>query len=146
MDLIHETLTTYSHNQKYRASIRAAVRLAKKTLNHYYELTDKSEVYHIAMGVFSFHFLATFTNHIIVLHPCHKLSYFKNAGWTEEWINTAEHLVREEFDRSYSILDIDDDVDTEIDEELAGSMDVDSSKVRSMSLLSLFQSLMSSYS
>ncbi|KAG2133403.1 hypothetical protein BD769DRAFT_1303641, partial [Suillus cothurnatus] len=73
MDLIYKTLTSYSQNQKYCASIHAAVHLTKKTLNHYYELTDKSEVYHIAM----------------VLHPQHKLSYFKNAGWTEEWINTA---------------------------------------------------------
>lgn len=96
--------------------------------------------------MFSFRFLASFTNHIIVLHPHHKLSYFKNAGWTEEWINTAEHLVCEEFDHAYSILDIDNDTDTEIDEELAGSMDVDSSKVHSISLLSLFPSLMLSYS
>jgi hypothetical protein len=50
-DSCHETLTSYSRNQKYCASIHAAVRLTKKTLNHYYELTDKSEVYHIAMGV-----------------------------------------------------------------------------------------------
>jgi hypothetical protein len=95
--------------------------------------------------VFSSRFLASFTNHIIVLHPHHKLSYFKNAGWTEEWINTAEHLVHKEFDRSYSILDIKDDADTEIDEELA-AMDVDSPKAHSISLFSLFQSLMLSYS
>jgi NOL1/NOP2/fmu family ribosome biogenesis protein len=50
MDLIDQKLTTYSHNKKYRASIRAAVSLAKKTLNRYYELTDSSEVYRIAMG------------------------------------------------------------------------------------------------
>ncbi|KAG2120773.1 uncharacterized protein F5147DRAFT_647200 [Suillus discolor] len=107
MDLIHETLTSYSRNQKYCASIHAAVHLAKETLNRYYELTDKSEK--------------------IVLHPQHKLSYFKNAGWTEEWINTAETLVHEEFECSYSILDIKNDTDTEMDEEPAGLMDVDSS-------------------
>ncbi|KIK31663.1 hypothetical protein CY34DRAFT_27310 [Suillus luteus UH-Slu-Lm8-n1] len=58
MDLIHETLTSYSCNQRYHTSIRVAVHLAKKTLNRYYELTDKSKVYHIAMGVcFLFAFL-----------------------------------------------------------------------------------------
>ncbi|KAG1862957.1 hypothetical protein C8R48DRAFT_603268 [Suillus tomentosus] len=50
MDLIDEQLTTYSHNQKYSPSICVAVRLAKRTLNRYYQLTDKSEVYQIAMG------------------------------------------------------------------------------------------------
>jgi hypothetical protein len=50
MDLIDERLTTYSRNKKYSASIRAAVRLAKRTLNRYYQLTDTSEVYRIAMG------------------------------------------------------------------------------------------------
>ncbi|KAG2338200.1 hypothetical protein BDR05DRAFT_978260 [Suillus weaverae] len=50
MDHIDEKLTSYSHNKKYALSIRAAVELVKKTLNHYYELTDSSEVYRIAMG------------------------------------------------------------------------------------------------
>ena len=38
----------------------------------------------------------------LVLHPRHKLQYFKNAGWSDEWIVTAKALVREEFDRSYA--------------------------------------------
>jgi hypothetical protein len=51
MDLIDEKLTLYSRNKKYSPAIRAAVRLAKETLNRYYELTDCSEVYRIAMGM-----------------------------------------------------------------------------------------------
>ncbi|KAG2035901.1 hypothetical protein BDR03DRAFT_817687, partial [Suillus americanus] len=54
-------------------AIRTALSLAKHTLNRYYSLTDSSKVYHIAM----------------VLHPHHKLSYFKSKGWEEEWIETA---------------------------------------------------------
>ncbi|KAG0706868.1 hypothetical protein DFH29DRAFT_758840, partial [Suillus ampliporus] len=50
MDLIHDELTSYSCNLKYLPAIRAAVHLAKKILNRYYELTDTSEVYRIAMG------------------------------------------------------------------------------------------------
>ncbi|KAG1853540.1 hypothetical protein C8R48DRAFT_558143, partial [Suillus tomentosus] len=73
MDLIDDKLTSYSQDRKYLPAIRAAVCLAKKTLNRYYELTDTSEVYRIAM----------------VLHPRHKLSYFKNAGWEDEWVDTA---------------------------------------------------------
>jgi hypothetical protein len=37
-----------------------------------------------------------------VLHPRHKLQYFKTAGWQDEWIQTAEGLVRDEFERSYA--------------------------------------------
>jgi predicted transcriptional regulator len=40
-----------------------------------------------------------------VLHPRHKLQYFKNAGWTDEWIEVAKALIREEFERSYASVD-----------------------------------------
>jgi hypothetical protein len=98
MDLIDERLTTYSRNRQYQPSIRSAVRLAKVTLNRYYELTDTSEVYRIAMG--SFFFILVFMAHIhtyIVLHPRHKLTYFKNARWEDDWVTTAEKLVRDQF-------------------------------------------------
>ena len=36
--------------------------------------------------------------YLLVLHFCHKLQYFKNAGWEEEWIEAAEEIVRDEFD------------------------------------------------
>ncbi|KAG1726197.1 uncharacterized protein EDB91DRAFT_1009486, partial [Suillus paluster] len=85
MDIIDEQMTIYSHNKKFSPSIRAAVQLAKKTLDQYYQLTDSSEVYRIAM----------------VLHLHHKLSYFKLAGWEDDWINTAEALVHDEFEWSY---------------------------------------------
>ncbi|KAG2107649.1 uncharacterized protein F5147DRAFT_557103, partial [Suillus discolor] len=85
MDHIDQELTSYSHNKKYSALICVAVRLAKKTLNRYYKLTDSSEVYRIAM----------------VLHPRHKLSYFKVAYWEDQWIQTAQSLVRHEFQHSY---------------------------------------------
>ncbi|KAF8805310.1 hypothetical protein BYT27DRAFT_7105472 [Phlegmacium glaucopus] len=45
----------------------------KQTLNHYYNKTDHSEVYRIAM----------------VLHPQHKLHYFEKARWEEMWIETV---------------------------------------------------------
>ncbi|KIM54105.1 hypothetical protein SCLCIDRAFT_39696, partial [Scleroderma citrinum Foug A] len=85
MDHIDHKLASSSWNRAYLPSICAATSLAKKTCNRYYSYTDKSEVYCIAM----------------VLHPRHKLSYFKNAQWEVEWIATAEVLVREEFARSY---------------------------------------------
>jgi hypothetical protein len=45
-----------------------------------------------------------------VLHPQHKLSYFKQAGWPTEWIHTAEEIVRAEFKCSYA-------TDVDVDEE-----------------------------
>jgi hypothetical protein len=49
-----------------------------------------------------------------VLHPRHKLSYFKQAGWPTEWINAAEGIVRAEFKRSYAV---NDDADREDDDD-----------------------------
>ena len=37
-----------------------------------------------------------------MLHPRHKLNYFKNAGWEEEWVTMAEHLIWNEFLRVYA--------------------------------------------
>ena len=51
----------------------------------------------------------TFIDSFLVLHPCHKLHYFKTAGWEDEWIDTARDIVREEFDRTYAFMDLDDD-------------------------------------
>jgi hypothetical protein len=38
-----------------------------------------------------------------VLHPWHKLSYFKQVGWLSEWVNAAEDIVHAEFKRSYAV-------------------------------------------
>ncbi|TEB28905.1 hypothetical protein FA13DRAFT_1579393, partial [Coprinellus micaceus] len=57
----------------------------EKTLNRYYNETDHSENYRIAM----------------VPHPAHKLEYFCARDWGPEWIETAKSMVREEFAWSY---------------------------------------------
>jgi hypothetical protein len=51
-----------------------------------------------------------FIDAFLVLHPRHKLLYFKNAGWEDDWVNTARDIVREEFDRTYAFMDYDNDV------------------------------------
>ncbi|KAF8153394.1 hypothetical protein B0H34DRAFT_634348, partial [Crassisporium funariophilum] len=73
MDHIDEYLATSSQDHSYSEAIRAALALGKRTLNQYYDKTDHSEVYRIAM----------------VLHPRHKLNYFRKAGWEDDWIETA---------------------------------------------------------
>ncbi|KAG1889611.1 uncharacterized protein F5891DRAFT_906011, partial [Suillus fuscotomentosus] len=74
MDHIYSVFTAgIINHQTLNPSIHTALKLAKQTLNRYYSLTDKSETYQIAM----------------VLHPRHKLQYFKAAGWEDEWVTTA---------------------------------------------------------
>ncbi|KAI0037895.1 hypothetical protein FA95DRAFT_1473524, partial [Auriscalpium vulgare] len=73
MDHIDKTLSTQSLDKTLDPSIRASLSLAKRTLNRYYNMTDWSEVYRIAM----------------VLHPRHKLDYFKAANWEADWVKTA---------------------------------------------------------
>lgn len=60
---------------------------------------------------------------IIVLHPRHKLSYFKNAGWEDEWVDTAETLVRDEFKRSYEHTIVNDDLTDDEDKGVGVSAD-----------------------
>ena len=51
MDHIDETLTSHSLNLKFKPSIHAALGIAKKTLNQYYNVTYPLQVYHITMGM-----------------------------------------------------------------------------------------------
>ena len=42
-----------------------------------------------------------FADVVSVLHPRLKLSYFKAACWEDEWIKTAEKVIRDEFEHMY---------------------------------------------
>ena len=45
----------------------------------------------------------------LVLHPRHKLKYFKDASWEQDWIDTAKDIVQAEFNRSYAKSELSDD-------------------------------------
>ena len=55
----------------------------------------------------------TFNIIFVVLHPSHKLAYFAQAGWDDEWRATAENIVRAEFERAYADLEVVDLQDTQ---------------------------------
>jgi len=55
MDHLDEHLATATVGQKYDPAIRAAVTIGKRTLNRYYDRSDHSEVYRIAMGTCAVH-------------------------------------------------------------------------------------------
>ena len=38
----------------------------------------------------------------LVLHPRHKLKYFKTAGWEDDWVDAAETIVRDEYEQKYA--------------------------------------------
>ncbi|TFK82776.1 hypothetical protein K466DRAFT_463774, partial [Polyporus arcularius HHB13444] len=74
MDHIDSILTTANvSHRKYCNAIRVSCGLAKRVLDLYYSLTGSSTTYRIAM----------------VLHPRHKLAYFRKLRWPEAWIRTA---------------------------------------------------------
>jgi hypothetical protein len=50
MDHIDQHLTTSSLNRTYGTAVHVALALGKTTLNRYYNLTDSSEVYRVAMS------------------------------------------------------------------------------------------------
>jgi hypothetical protein len=103
MDEIERRFKSMAADTKYNPAVRYALRLATATLNKYYSLTDSSEAYRIAMGeslIFLTVHLAEQTQS--VLHPRHKLEYFKTQNWEADWIATAQELVREEYNRTYA--------------------------------------------
>jgi len=51
MDHLDGYLTTAALNPDIPLSIKAALAVGKKTLNRYYDKTDHSEVFRIAMGM-----------------------------------------------------------------------------------------------
>ena len=106
MDHINTHLVTATQNLTYSPSIHAALAIGKKTLNQYYNKTDSSEVYRIAMGMFFCLTTWYVVDYFSVLHPHHKLQYFKMAGWEDGWIKTACSIVHEEFDRTYAFMDV----------------------------------------
>ena len=50
MDIVNDRLTAQANSTELSPAIRAALGLAKKTLNRYYSKTDDCEAYRIAMS------------------------------------------------------------------------------------------------
>jgi hypothetical protein len=51
MDTINEVLAMNALSSKYSVTIHVALSVGKKMLNHYYEKTDLSNTYQVAMGI-----------------------------------------------------------------------------------------------
>lgn len=93
MDHINRVLATTANSHKFSLSIHMALIIGKNTINHYYNKTDHSKTYHIAMSKYSIRYLCT--KHFPSLHSHHFCQYFtpstsshisrvrvgKNLGW-----------------------------------------------------------------
>jgi hypothetical protein len=53
-----------------------------------------------------FYLTSYYLYQVSVLHPGHKLYYFKTAGWEDTWIETAHTIIQDKFDRTYAFMDI----------------------------------------
>jgi hypothetical protein len=109
MDHIDEHLATAALNADYPMAIKAALAIGKTTLNRYYNKTDHSEIFRIAMSMFFFQLHSHISNQtlLLVLHPQHKHEYFEAAGWEAAWVEEAKEIVRTEYERSYKYRDTD---------------------------------------
>ncbi|KAF7761164.1 hypothetical protein Agabi119p4_10573 [Agaricus bisporus var. burnettii] len=90
MDHFDEVLTTTGDSPAVPPSIRVTIHQGLQTLNRYYNKTDHSKIYRVAM----------------VLDPHYKMAYFRRLKWEEDWIKTAVDLVKTEF-AIYASLEID---------------------------------------
>jgi hypothetical protein len=117
MDHIDSHLASEATNADYPLALQAALAIGRKTLNRYYSKTDYSEVYRIAMGHLILLYIDMVANNLsyfLVLHPRHKLQYFKDANWTPEWINAAHEIVKDEYERKYAALGVEVSSDSEM--------------------------------
>lgn len=79
------------------APVKAALLVAKDTLNRYYKLSDESELYRLAISAYSFSFYHFLLIRYIVLHPQYKLQYFQDQDWPQEWQDKAKKLLTDTF-------------------------------------------------
>ena len=68
-----------------------------------------------------------------VLHPHHKLHYFKSAMWDKDWIATAKQIVRDEFERKYK-----DSVDSDAASNTGTGHDTVSANLKKVHSFSVF--------
>jgi hypothetical protein len=104
IDTITRALEKAITNRDLFPAVRASAAKGLAVLNKYYSKTDESIMYRCAM---SKSFSVTIFSSILiifplqVLHPRYKLSYFREAKWPSDWIDTAVSIVREQWEEHY---------------------------------------------
>lgn len=105
MDLIDERLATDMTNIDLDPAIRVAIGCAKRTINHYYDKSDESAAYRIAMSTSSCFMLYLFFVSLLiiwsVLDPRYKLQYFSENDWLPSWVSDARLAVEQAFEKDW---------------------------------------------
>ena len=113
MDHVNKVLSTISTSAKFSEPIQVACGITKKALNHYYSYTDMSVTYCITMSKFHMFCVSppanVLTFALLVLHPSHKLYYFKKMCWPEAWCTTVKELLIKKYRESYEGCYINED-------------------------------------
>ena len=140
MDHVDKVLSTVSTSDKYSAPIQVACGIAKKALNRYYSYTDMSATYRIAMSkswcivprrrALNVLLTTADVHSPAVLHPSHKLHYFKKMRWPDAWRTTAKNLFVAKYLESYEGRFMPDDDDD--DDEGSGKDVADDDNIRAV--------------
>ncbi|KAF8594529.1 hypothetical protein BDV93DRAFT_458812, partial [Ceratobasidium sp. AG-I] len=75
-DALNEQYGKICHDQKLPLYLRHAADRAQTVLNRYYEKTDESSLYRLAL----------------LLHPSMRVQYLSAAGWQPDWISSAVEI------------------------------------------------------
>ncbi|KAJ7331450.1 hypothetical protein DFH08DRAFT_708471, partial [Mycena albidolilacea] len=67
-------------DRKLQPAVLRAVALGRATLQRYYQKTDASDIYRLAL----------------VLHPSSKLEYYRTNGFDADWISDTENMLRKQ--------------------------------------------------
>ena len=107
MDHIDTHLATAAIENKYPLAIKAALAIGKKLstiITTKLTIQKFSELLWVRYSSY-LKILLNLSYLFLVLHPRHKVEYFKNANWSDEWIEEATQIVRDKFELSYGSLD-----------------------------------------
>jgi len=102
-DGLTRALDDHASDPMNAPAVRMAAIRGRTMLNKYYGLSDDSVMYRIAMcmSLLICPLLKIDRSFNLVLHPRYKSSYFLKAGWPREWVQTAEDLLRTEWEKNY---------------------------------------------
>jgi hypothetical protein len=102
IDTLFDALEDEATNIDNLPAVRMAAKRGHTMLSKYYGLTDHTHIYRMAMSMSFIFLLSVLLAHWDqVLHPAHKVTYFRKCQWPEDWITTALNLVCEEWQDRY---------------------------------------------
>jgi hypothetical protein len=105
IDDLVQVIDNFKDDIEKHPAVRSAAIRGLAILNKYYQKSDESFVYRIAIGNLSFyqHVVpgASNINLLKALDPRYKLRYFTNQEWPDSWINAVKTITRLVYNEDY---------------------------------------------